>query len=148
MNFDSNDLFELHSSTLKQIKELNNKIEKISYEKEDSLHQLYFDIIEVIDTFEEAEKIIYKNKLNDLENSNKIINRYNTVLRKLQDIIHKHGITKVDFPDNKIIEGYCKVLETEPEPSKENDTILSIIKNGYTLGKEIIRHAEVIIVKN
>ena len=60
----------------------------------------------------------------------------------------KFGITKIDFPENKLIVGLCKVIDTEPDNKLPNDTIIEIVRNGYIHGKELIREAEVIIVKN
>jgi molecular chaperone GrpE (heat shock protein) len=40
------------------------------------------------------------------------------------------------------------VIDTEPDSNLPNDTIIEIVRNGYIHGKELIREAEVIIVKN
>jgi len=138
----------LQKSNLSQIKELKNKIERIELDKHDQFLDLVNGIIDVIDTFEKAEEVIIEKELNKSEESIKVMNRYNTVQSKLLKLLQKYGITKIDFPEKKLMVGFCKVIETEPDSTKANDTILTIVRNGYIRGKELIREAEVIIVKN
>lgn len=138
----------LQKSNLSQIKELKNKIERIELDKHDQFIDLVNGIIDVIDTFEKAEEVIIEKELNKSEESLKVMNRYNTVQSKLLKLLQKYGITKIDFPEKKLMVGFCKVIETEPDSTKTNDTIITILRNGYIRGKELIREAEVIIVKN
>ena len=42
----------------------------------------------------------------------------------------------------------CTVCETEPDLTKDNDTIISIEKKGYTYKDAVLRQADVVIVKN
>jgi molecular chaperone GrpE (heat shock protein) len=133
---------------LLRIKELNNNLEKCQIEKNDLFINYVKDIIEVIDTFEKAEEIINERGLNQQEESKKVINRYTTIQKRLFKILQKRGVSQLQFPENKLIIGFCDVVETEPNPDLENDTIIKVVRNGYIHGKELIREAEVIIVKN
>ena len=63
-------------------------------------------------------------------------------------MLHKNGITRIEFPDNRLIVGLCEVVEKEPDSNRDNDEIISIIRNGYIRGKEVIRPAQIIVVKN
>lgn len=133
---------------LKKIQKLQNLTEKFKLEKKDLFMQLILGIIEVIDTFERAEEAINEQNLNTDDNSQKIIKRYNSVLKKLHKLLQKNGITKLEFPEDRLIIGFCKVIDTEPDSSLLNDSIIEILRNGYIHGKEMVREAEVIIVKN
>jgi molecular chaperone GrpE (heat shock protein) len=42
----------------------------------------------------------------------------------------------------------CEVVETEADSQRKNDEIISVIRNGYIRGKELIRPAQIIVVKN
>jgi molecular chaperone GrpE (heat shock protein) len=42
----------------------------------------------------------------------------------------------------------CTIVETDPDPSKQEGTIISIEKEGYTRNGHILRRAEVVTVKN
>jgi molecular chaperone GrpE (heat shock protein) len=45
---------------------------------------------------------------------------------------------------------YCKIVDTRPEPEMDNETIVSVVKNGYINQKDgiVVRKAEVITVLN
>jgi molecular chaperone GrpE (heat shock protein) len=136
------------SSCLKEILRLNNLLDKNKIERKDEFINLIIGIIDVIDTFEKSEEVILEKGLNNSDDTQKILNRFSTVSKKLHKLIRKYGITKLEFPDNRLIVGYCEVIDTEPDSTLKNDTILEVVKNGYIYGKELIREAEVIIVKN
>ncbi len=133
---------------LRNIVRLRNLTEKYKLEKQDLFLHLINDVIRVIDTFEEAEKAINEKNLNTNENSQKIIKRFNSVLKKLHKLLQKNEVTKLEFKENRLIIEFCKVIDTEPDSKLPNDTIIEIVRNGYIHGKELIREAEVIIVKN
>lgn len=41
----------------------------------------------------------------------------------------------------------CQIVETEPDATKENDTIISIEKAGFRRNGRLLRLADVIVVK-
>ena len=43
---------------------------------------------------------------------------------------------------------YCKIVDVEPDSNHSNNFILSIEKEGYLINQELLREAEVIVVKN
>ena len=147
-----NDLFEIQKlllvNNLKEIKRLNNSVEKCKLENTDQFMDFILGIIEVIDTYEIAEELIVERELNKDENSKFIINRFKSVKKMLLRLLKKNGVTRLEFPENSLLIGFCKVIDTEPDPNLPNDTIIEIVKNGYIHGKKLIREAEVIIVKN
>lgn len=136
------------TANLKEIQQLNNLVKKTNLEKKDEFLSLIIGIIEVTDTFEKSEEAISERGLNNSDETQKVIKRFSSVSKKLHRLLQKHGITKLEFPDNRLIIGFCKVIDTEPDSNLKNDTIIEIVKNGYIHGKELIREAEVIIVKN
>lgn len=148
MNKDLDELIDLHKKNLTDIVDLKNKLEKSDQEGHDLFLNMVLDIIDVMDTFEKAEEVIQEKGLDKSEGGTKIMDRYKSVNKKLSNILHRHGITKIEFPENRLIVGFCKVVDSEPDPAYPNDTIISIVRNGYHRGKELIRESEVIIVKN
>ena len=74
--------------------------------------------------------------------------RYQPIKKKLENILLKYGISKIKFPYNKLIVGLCEVAETQPDSNQENDVIISVLRDGYHKEDEIIRAAEVVVVKN
>ena len=82
------------------------------------------------------------------EDVSKVIGRYKTVQKKLLNLLQKHGVSKIEFPDNRLTVGLCEVVETEVDTNKKNDEIISIVRTGYIRGKELIRASQIIVVKN
>ncbi len=135
-------------SHLKEIQRLQNLVEKTKLDKQDQFEELILGVIDVIDTYEQAENTISERNLNDSDNSKLIISRFNSVLNKLHRLLKSFGVTKLEFPEKRLIIGFCKVIDTEPDSQLPNDTIIEVVRNGYIFGKQPIREAEVIIVKN
>jgi molecular chaperone GrpE (heat shock protein) len=127
---------------------LKNAIEQKENEKHDLLKDLSLKIIDVIDSFENSEEWVTENELNKVDEAKRAVSKFKIVHRKLVGLLREYGITKIEFPDNRLIVGLCEVVETEADNQKKNDEIISVIRNGYIRGKELIRPAQIIVVKH
>lgn len=127
---------------------LKNEIEQKEIEKHDLLKDISISIIDILDSFERIEESVIEKEYNKIDEVNKTTNRYRTIQKKLLSLLQKHGVTKIEFPDNRLIVGLCEVVETEADSNRKNDDIISVIRNGYIRGKELIRPAQIIVVRN
>lgn len=125
-----------------------NEIEQKENEKHDLLKDMSLNIIDIIDSCEHIEEWVIENSYNEIDEVKKTNSRYKTIQKKLLGLLQKNGISKIEFPDNRLIVGICEVVETEADSNRKNDEIISIIRNGYIRGKELIRPAQIIVVKN
>ncbi len=148
MNNFCEELMQHHTSNLVTIKEATNRLEALEVEKHDQFIDLIRGIIQIVDTFENAEQLISEKGWDQSEDTKKVIIRYKNVYNQMIRLLSAKGVTKLDFPENRLIIGFCRVVETEPDSTKANDTIISIVREGYIRGSELIRPADVIIVKN
>jgi molecular chaperone GrpE (heat shock protein) len=137
-----------NSVNFNTISELSNRAVQLESEKSIQYMQLSTGLITFMDTFEKLKKAISKKALNKTDKGKKVLDRYKKVRKSFKELLLQFEITEIKFPDNQMIAGFCKVVGTEPDADKPDDTILSIVKNGYTHGTELIREAEVIVVKN
>jgi molecular chaperone GrpE (heat shock protein) len=135
------------SNNLSEVLELKTSLKNKELEKQDLMKEFFLAIIEVVDSYENKENSLLEKIPSDSE-CIKIINSFAAIKKKLLNLLLKYGVTKVEFPENKLIIGFSKVVGTEPDPTKKNDTIISIVRNGYIRAHEVIREAELIIVKN
>ena len=142
------ELEQLIVQNLKSTNLLKNEVERKENEKHDLLKDISLNIIDIIDSFERIEESIIEKEYNKIDEVNKTTSRYRTIQKKLLSLLQKHGVTKIEFPDNRLIVGLCEVVETEADSNRKNDEIISIIRNGYIRGKELIRPAQIIVVKN
>lgn len=130
------------------IKELSNHVEHLELEKSSQFTQTATGIITFMDSFEKLNKSISKKALNKTKKGEKILDRYKNTRKSLEELLLQFEITKITFPDDQLIPGFCIVVDTKPDADLPDDTILLIVKDGYIRGTEVIRAAEVIVVKN
>lgn len=135
------------SDNLTEVLELKNSNKKKELEKQDLTKDFFLGIIDVIDSYENKE-VSLQEKNHDNPDGIKIITSFGVIKRKLITLLGKYGVTKIEFQENKLIIGFSKVVGTEPDPNQKSDSIISIVRNGYIRGHEVIREAELIIVKN
>lgn len=127
---------------------LKNEVERNENEKHDLLKDISLNIIDIIDSCEDIDEWVINNQYNEVDEAKKTNSRYKTIQKKLLALLKKQGVTKIEFPDNRLIVGLCEVVETEADSNRKNDEIISVIRNGYIRGKELIRPAQLIVVKN
>lgn len=148
MNESIIELEKLITSNLQLANNLKNDVEKKENEKHDQLKDISIGIIDILDSFERVEEGLVEKGLDKSEGAIKTMNRYKTIQKKLLNLLQKYGITKIEFSDNMLIVGFCEVVETEADSNRKNDEIISVVRSGYIRGKELIRAAQIIVVKN
>lgn len=142
---------ELESIIIKNLQSANNlknEVEQKENEKHDQLKDLALGIIDILDSYERVEESLIEKGLHNEEGTNRVMTRYKTIQKKLLSLLQKYGIMKVEFPENRLIVGLCEVVETQSDSNKKNDEIVSVVRTGYIRGKELIRAAQIIVVKN
>lgn len=133
---------------LKSTNLLKNEVERKENEKHDLLKEISISIIDILDSFERIKESVIEKEYHKIDEVSKTVSRYKTIQKKLLGLLQKHGVTRIEFPDNRLIVGLCEVVETEADNNRKNDEIISVIRNGYIRGKELIRPAQIIVVKN
>lgn len=133
---------------LQSTNNLKNEVERKVNEKHDQLKDISLGIIDILDSFERVEESLIEKGIDKNEEANKAMNRYKTIQKKLLNLLQKYGITKIEFPDNRLIVGLCEVVETKADNNRKNDEIISVVRSGYIRGKELIRPAQIIVIKN
>lgn len=135
------------SSYLNEILELKNSIKQKDIEKQDLTKDFLLGIIEIIDSYENKERSLLE-KNQDIPEAKKVIDNFGIIKKKMLNLLSSYGVTRIEFQENRMIVGFTKVIGTEPDMTRKNDSIISIVRHGYIRGHELIREAELIIVKN
>jgi molecular chaperone GrpE (heat shock protein) len=143
-----NELEQLIIQNLKTTNLLKNEVERKENERHDLLKEISISIIDILDSFERIEESVIEKEYHKIDEVSKTVSRYKTIQKKLLGLLQKHGVTRIEFPNNRLIVGLCEVVETEADSNRKNDDIISVIRNGYIRGKELIRPAQIIVVKN
>jgi molecular chaperone GrpE (heat shock protein) len=135
------------ASDKRLIVSLKQELNDLKNEKNDLAKNLFLGIIKVLDSLESKEENLAEKYAGD-DAANKIIRSYSSISKQLLSLLSLHGVTRIEFPENRLLVGYSKVIDTEPDPAKKDDSIICVVKNGYMRGKELIRAAELIVVRN
>lgn len=129
--------------------QLKNQIEKAERAQYEQLKDFAVGLIEMIDGLDR--KIERQNNKEEEEESKEARKALKTLInmrKKMLRLLDRFGIRPIVFPDNQLIESYAKVLGSEPSRDHQDREILRIILPGYMQASQIIRQAEVIVVKN
>jgi molecular chaperone GrpE (heat shock protein) len=148
MNQSVSELKQLIIQNLKSTSILKNVVESKENEKHDLIKNVSLNIIDIIDSCENIDEWVIDNEYNEVDEARKTNSRYKTIQKKLLALLQTQGVSRIEFPDNRLIVGLCEVIETEADRNRKNDEIISIIRTGYIRGKELVRPAQIIVVKN
>ena len=113
--------------------------------------ELYTGLFEVLDAFENVEGTIKAKKDGMDKTSRRLAKNIRSIRKKLVRLLKDSGgVVKMEFADNRATMDFCKVVDTRPSDTQENETILEIVKDGYLNqdGAKVLRKAEVITVLN
>ena len=143
-----NELNDEISGFQREIVTLRNQLEEFEKSQEKRIDEIFCEFLTVIDTFERAELAIKEREMDKDETTKKAINRLLNAKKKALFVLEKYDVKQIEFENNKSVEEFCEVSDTEPDPTRETGDIVSVEKQGYKRAGHLIRPAEVIIVKN
>lgn len=127
--------------------EQRNIIEKLTIDGEKQLDDLFNELLSVLDSFDKADKRI-KDQYPEDETALRARKRFATANKRLQEVLRKHGVEEMTFEDGIATLSDCQIVETVPDLSKEENSIVHIEKPGFRRNGRLLRLAEVIVVKN
>ncbi|QTA89230.1 nucleotide exchange factor GrpE [Desulfonema magnum] len=112
--------------------------------------ELYLSLFEILDAFENLDENLSAKEADFDKSGRMLAKNIRSIHKKLLRVLRGRRIVKIEFPDNKARMDHCKVIDTKAIHSMENETILSIVKNGYMNKEEnaVLRKAEVVTVLN
>lgn len=125
-----------------------NDMDELLLNNERAIDNMICEFIKVIDSFDKAEAVVTEKGLDQEENAQKAIKRMLQPKKVTSTILEKFDVHKIDILGKIVNEDICTIVETEPDPEKEDGTVITIEKDGYTRGERLIRRAEVVVVRN
>lgn len=111
---------------------------------------LCMGIFEILDALENIEESVEAREDKFDKTSRRLTQNIRSVHKKLIRLLKTNDIVMMEFPDNMARMESCKVVETEESNSLKDETIITVVKNGYMRkdNGEVLRKAEVITVLN
>jgi molecular chaperone GrpE (heat shock protein) len=123
-------------------------------QQEDAFQQressLCMGIFEILDALENIEESVRARENEFDKAARRLVKNIRSVHKKLIRLLKANDIVRIEFPDNMARIESCKVVDTEESHTLENETVLSVVKNGYMRkdNGKVLRKAEVITVLN
>ena len=133
-----------------KIAELTHALSEQEKRSKDRENDLYMNLFDMLDAFENLNENI-RAKEDGLDKTARLLSKsIQSIHRKLIRLLKTRNIIQIEFPDKKAKMENCKIVDTKESGSMENETILSVVKNGYVDRKQgiVLRKAEVITVLN
>lgn len=132
---------------LNQVHELKRQIADKERERQDQMRDFLLGLIDLLDALEQKDATL-RERYAETPDALKIVTSYGSVQKRLLRQLDRYGVARVDFTEGRLLVGVSKVVDREPDASRPNDSIVSIVRQGYVRGNTVLREAEVIVVKN
>ncbi len=112
--------------------------------------ELALDLLGILDAFDALDANMSEKEAGFDKTTRMLTKSVRTLRKKFIRLLKARNIVRITFPENRATMEYCKIVDTQSDPGKENETIISVIKNGYMDRRRnrVIRKAEVITVLN
>ncbi len=133
-----------------EIAELKHTIRERENSCDSSEKDLMLNLLEIVDAFETLDENISAKEA-DLDNTSRALaGSARSIHKKLVRLLKSRNIVPLTFPENRAAMDRCKVVDTRTAPDQENETILTVVKNGWIDAKRdiVLRKADVITVLN
>ncbi|HWQ03029.1 MAG TPA: nucleotide exchange factor GrpE [Candidatus Nitrosotenuis sp.] len=110
--------------------------------------ELLLNMLEVLDAFDRLFANIAPREAQADQQTRIWLGNFRSVRRLLEKKLSSEGVAPIVAPEGKAIPGFHTVAETEENLDLDNDTILQELQKGYLWNGEVLRKAQVRVVKN
>ncbi len=135
---------ELYESYLRLRADFDNYKKRIEKEKAEiytrSLEDIFKKMLPILDNFERAVEA-------KSEDADKIIQGVKMVYEQMTGLLKSEGLEIIDALDKNFDPEYHHAVMTEQNEEKEDNAVLAVLQNGYTLKDRVIRPAMVKVNK-
>jgi molecular chaperone GrpE (heat shock protein) len=134
------------SRFLNQIADLKKNIVTKDREHDEFQQRLALQIIEYLDHLDDKAKGQLVQATTDRER--KIIHDFRESTQgPLREVLSSLGVTKLSAPLD-ILADFCVVVDTVKNEKRKDDSVLEVVRPGYSRNEDLLRPSQVIAVKN
>ncbi|WP_430932187.1 nucleotide exchange factor GrpE [Saccharicrinis sp. 156] len=141
-----NQLVDLNLENEKQLLAHRNEIKTLQREKDEEKRKFLISVIEMVDAFERKEENLHKK--HEEADAKKIIKNFAIVKKRMLNVLNDNDVSEVELKHFEIDSSVVMIVDTVKDESNRNDYIAEVLKKGYKIGGNILRQAEIILVKN
>jgi molecular chaperone GrpE len=109
---------------------------------------LLLNMLEVLDAFDRLFANIAPREEHADPQTRVWLGNFRSIRRLLEKKLSAEGVAPIVAPEGKAIPGFHTVTETEENLELDDDTILQELQKGYLWNGEVLRKAQVRVVKN
>lgn len=136
----------------REISSLKKALADMENSCEDRVAELQLKFIEVLDSLENIENNSREKAADGLLDAQavKMLKSIVSVKNRTARMLKACNVEKIEFPEGRAVREHSIIVDTQPSPAQENETILEVVKEGYLNRKSnrTIRKAELITVLN
>lgn len=133
---------------LRRLGEATCRAEELRTDSHNHLRKHLLALLDVKDDFERIFANIEGKRDQVTRQMKKWIANFRTLLRKLKQVLEDEGVVPIENLDTGFDPRWHKVAETVCDLSKREGTILEVVRPGYMWHSEVLRKAEVTVVRN
>jgi molecular chaperone GrpE len=133
---------------MRQLAEAKHALSEQERKHTEEARRNLLNLLEVLDAFERVSRSIHA-KQDLVSPQMKIwIGNYSTVRRLLERFLSEQGITRIEILDQTFDPQWHKVADIVADSTKSDGTITEEVKKGYVWHNQVLRKAEVVVVRN
>ncbi len=133
---------------INNLAEAEGALKRTHREHEQFLRKTYLDIIRVCDSFERLFKLLSDRRDSLSEDTKHYINNFRTIHRRLQKVLKDRQVLPIQTESPFFDPHWHQAVEVVADPARENGFILEELSKGYVWKDQVLREANVKIVKN
>ena len=114
----------------------------------DEQKKFLLGILEVVDSFERVLANIEPRLEGADKQARNWVNSFRSIYKLLGRELRGQGVTRIEAPEGKAVPGFYNVIDTRENLDLDNGTIMEEWKRGYLWRGQVLRLAEVVVVKN
>lgn len=132
------------------IVQLNQELRSREDNYREKEKNFWLNVMDILDACDRLYEYIEDKKESFDKPALKVAASFNSIRNKTNRFLKSNQIIPITFEQNKASRELCKVIETRPDETLDNETILTILKTGYldANSNTVLRKAEVITVLN
>ncbi len=138
----------VYSRYLRALADYENLEKRTKSEKQRIIKQanenLLLKLIDLVDTFEKAEKPVSTNEITGL---NSVVDGFKAIHKQFMTILKNQGIKRIKAQGEKFDPNFHEVVFVKFDSNVDEETILEEIQSGFLLNTELLRPAKVVVAK-
>jgi len=115
---------------------------------EEEQKKFLLGILEVVDNFERVLANIEQRLEGVDKQTRNWVNSFRSIYKLLSRELREQGVARIEAPEGKAVPGFHTVVETKENLDLDDGTIVEEWKRGYMWRGQVLRLAEVVVVKN